>query len=115
MENFFQTFWDTLKVFFNFLNRSLIENGRLQALYDWACDHVIGAAIVLVLISIGFFWSAKTAKNIALVAGSVFLTYCGLSFYFQPHEEEYNIFILAILVASGFGIFLGVYRLKRMF
>ena len=104
-----------LASFCSFLYRSFIESGRLDRIYDWACNHVIATAVVLVVLAIVLFWFAKSAKNIGIIAFSAFTAFCALNFYFEPHDENFNIFILFILAAAGFGIFFGVYRLKRMF
>ena len=115
MEKFLKTCWESLEAFCSFLYRVFIESGKLDRFYDWACDHVIATAILLVLIAIALFWFPKSAKNIGIIAFSAFAAFCALNYYFEPHDESFNVFILAILVASGFGIFFGVYRLKRMF
>lgn len=115
MEEFVKTCWETLEAFGNFLYRVFIESGKLNSFYNWACDHVIASAVFLVLLAIALFWFAKSAKNIIIVLGSLFAAFCALNFYFEPHNEDFNFFILMILAASGFGIFFGIYRLKRMF
>ena len=104
-----------LTSFCGFLYRVFIESGKLDRFYEWACDHVIATSAILVLLAIALFWFAKSAKNIGIIVLSIFAAFCALNYYLEPHDGSFNVFILAILVASGFGIFFGIYRLKRMF
>ena len=115
MEDFLLGVWETIVALFRFLYHNLFENGFLLKLYDWGCEHPIWAAVLILAVAAAAFWSAKIAKNLGIILVSLLVGYCTILAYLEPHDEALNIFIIAFLVASGVGVFIGIYRLKRMF